>query len=64
MKNYVKPYITENNANHIIILVNISHLNFETTPERISKSIVDAHQSSKLFSDHIWSCTTQQQHKQ
>lgn len=64
MKDPVKPCIRENNPNHIIILVNINDLTFETTPERITKSIVDVHQSRKLFSDHTWGCTTQRQHKQ
>ena len=64
MKHYAKPYITENNPNHVIMLVNISDLNFETTPERMAKSIAGVHQSRKLFSDHIWGFTTQRHHKQ
>ena len=46
------------------MLVNISDLNSETTPERMAKSIAGVHQSRKLFSDHIWGCTTQRHHKQ
>ena len=41
MKNYVKPWVRDENPDHIIMHVRTNNLNSEISPERVAKSIVD-----------------------
>ena len=41
LKDCVKPCIRENNSEYVILHVGANELNFELTPQRIAKSIID-----------------------